>query len=155
MDQCSYFTASGQQRCKDEDCVWDANTCKTSCPAGKTANANKVCKSVKLKSVINNPTSSKKNTESIFSVELNNEAEFKNSLLIASILINEETSEILAFKYELVNFIDVNTYSPSINYYIPAAGLNKIKYKVFVLNSFTDLTSLLESPVSQSYTTTA
>ena len=153
-NSCNPYTSSGQQRCKEEGCVWDANACKISCPAGKIANANNICKSVKLKSVINNPTSSKKNTESRFSAELDNEAEFKNNLLIASVLINEETSEILVFKYEIINFTDLSKYSPLINYYIPG-NVNKIGYKVFVLNSFTDLTSLLDIPISQSYDITA
>jgi len=88
-------------------------------------------------------------------VELDNtQTLLQNKLLVVSILFNNETSEILAFKYEFVNFSGVGKYIPAINYHIPG-NVNQISYKVFVLNSFSDLTSLLESRVDQVYITTA
>ena len=84
----------------------------------------------------------------------NTQTLLQNKLLVVSILFNNETSEILAFKYEFVNFSGVGKYIPAINYHIPG-NVNQISYKVFVLNSFSDLTSLLESRVDQVYITTA
>jgi len=153
---------SGDGQCENLNYVANAGDCQylstTDCAKinkCSVSGSSCIAKPTKLIHKVIAPASLAKKTAATFSVELDNtQTLLQNKLLVVSILFNNETSEILAFKYEFVNFSGVGKYIPAINYHIPG-NVNQISYKVFVLNSFSDLTSLLESRVDQVYITTA